>query len=436
MLTVAFETHGCKLNQADSQALAKEFSESGFSQVDNAANADVFVLNTCTVTHVADKKGRQAARAAKRMNPSTFVVVTGCYAQRDRNQLEAITEIDMVLGNSDKKDIVSKVFDRIKVLYAWEDAKVNQPLPVNFDYQFVGKNLNRRMIKIQEGCDQICSYCIVPKVRGRERSIPVNDLISNINDASTQGVREVVLTGTQLGSYGFDLGNSSLSDMVKQLLDECEIERIRISSIQPQEFSDELLDLWQDDRLCPHFHIPLQSGSNKILKNMRRRYSREEYLDSIQKVRSMVPEASITTDVIVGYPDESDHDFEFTMEICDKIKFSDVHVFRYSSRPGTTAYYLQDSVDSNIKSERSKKLIYLAQQCSMEHKRHNVGNQAMVLWEKTMSDTRDEANLYSGLTENYLRVQCQSKYDLVGEITPVVITSYEDSTNKLKAELI
>ena len=430
---VAFETHGCKLNQADSQVLSNEFAASGFIEVETASEADVFVLNTCTVTHVADKKGRQSARAAKRINPSTFVLVTGCYAQRDRRALEEIPEIDMVLGNEDKSSIVSKVLENLP-----NDADSTNDNYLLFDVPspFMTKTVKRRMIKIQEGCNQVCSYCIVPKVRGRERSIPIQKLVSDVNRASSQGAKEVVLTGTQLGGYGFDLNDSSLSKMVKNLLDSCDIERIRISSIQPQEFTDELLSLWEDKRMCPHFHIPLQSGSNKILKNMRRQYTREEYIKAIERVRSRVPNAAITTDVIVGYPSETDQDFRLTTEICDLVRFADVHVFRYSSRPGTTAYYFDDSVVSHTKSERSRELIELSRKYSCEFKRDNVGKEAKVLWEKTDSSMQDQKKVFSGLTENYLRVYCESQSDLTGSITSVLIKQYDDFSNTLMVDIV
>ena len=432
LLKVAFETHGCKLNKADSQVLSNEFAASGFIEVDTAREADVFVLNTCTVTHVADKKGRQSARAAKRSNPSAFVLVTGCYAQRDRRALEEIPEIDMVLGNEDKSSIVSKVLENLPNA---SDSTSDNYLLFDLPAPFMNKTVNRRMIKIQEGCDQVCSYCIVPKVRGRERSIPTQKLVTDVNHASSLGAKEVVLTGTQLGSYGFDLNDNSLSKMVKTLLDSCDIERIRISSIQPQEFTDELLFLWKDKRMCPHFHIPLQSGSNKILKSMRRRYTSEEYIEAIEGVRARVPNAAITTDVIVGYPSETDQDFRLTTEICDQVRFTDVHVFKYSARPGTTARYFDDSVPSHIKSERSRKLIDLSRKYSCEFRRENVGKEAKVLWEKTNSSILEQKKIFSGLTENYLRVYCESRADLIGSITSVLIKQYDESSNTLMVDI-
>ena len=420
------------MNQADSQVLSNEFAASGFIEVDTAKEADVFVLNTCTVTHVADKKGRQSARSAKRQNPSAFVLVTGCYAQRDRLALETIPEIDMVLGNEDKTNIVSKVLENLSTSL---DLRNDDFTMFELPESSTDKNAIRRMIKIQEGCDQICSYCIVPKVRGRERSIPIEKLVCDVNGASSQGAKEVVLTGTQLGSYGFDLHDSSLSRMVEILLDQTDIERIRVSSIQPQEFSGELLELWNNVRLCPHFHIPLQSGSNKILKSMRRRYTREEYVAAVDRVRTSVPNAAITTDVIVGYPSETDDDFLLTMELCDEIKFADTHVFRYSSRPGTTAYYLNDSVDPRIKSERSRKLMDLCRKHASEFRRDREGWEAKVLWEKKTPSTENRINIHSGLTETYLRVHHESYDDLTGLITPVFIKRYDEGSNTLMVDL-
>ena len=265
MPTVVIETHGCKLNQADSQALAQEFAQSGYQVVDSNQLADVYVLDTCTVTQMADRKARQALRAARRRNPGALIVATGCYAQRDPTVLEALPEVDLVLGNTDKGRLVREVVSlRQDVL---------SPCAVGEEPSEKRVHRVRAMVKIQEGCDQVCTYCIVPKVRGREHSIPTDTLVAQVLALEEEGFQEVVLTGTQLGSYGFDIAGASLVRLIELVLNKTTIQRIRVSSLQPQSLGEELLGLWQDSRLCPHFHMPLQSGSDTVLRRMRRRYT-------------------------------------------------------------------------------------------------------------------------------------------------------------------
>ena len=395
---VFIETHGCKLNQADSMKLAKEFTDFGFVLSETKDNADVYILNTCTVTHVADRKARQSVRSFKKKNTDSKVIVTGCYAERDQNELNAIPEIDMVLGNVKKKDIVKTIIEEFN--YDSNDlAFENSSNYLNFNL-----SRTRGMLKIQEGCNQICSYCIVPKVRGREKSVQLRTLISNINSFVDDGFKEVVLTGTQLGSYGFDLEDMSLTKMVAAILDKTNIKRLRISSLQPQELNQDLLSLWKDKRLCPHFHIPLQSGDDEILTKMRRRYSRETYLASVDRVRSVIDDASITTDVIVGFPDEDQSQFENTRKVCEEVGFSDMHIFKFSSRPGTSAHYFKDNISPEIKNRRSSELIEIAQESYAKFRESYDGKHMEVLWESPES-LNSYQQYSSGLTNNYIRVR-------------------------------
>ena len=395
---VFIETHGCKLNQADSMKLAKEFTDFGFVLSETKDNADVYILNTCTVTHVADRKARQSVRSFKKKNTDSKVIVTGCYAERDQNELNAIPEIDMVLWNVKKKDIVKTIIEEFN--YDSNDlAFENSSNYLNFNL-----SRTRGMLKIQEGCNQICSYCIVPKVRGREKSVQLRTLISNINSFVDDGFKEVVLTGTQLGSYGFDLEDMSLTKMVAAILDKTNIKRLRISSLQPQELNQDLLSLWKDKRLCPHFHIPLQSGDDEILTKMRRRYSRETYLASVDRVRSVIDDASITTDIIVGFPDEDQSQFENTRKVCEEVGFSDMHIFKFSSRPGTSAHYFKDNISPEIKNGRSSELIEIAQESYAKFRESYDGKHMEVLWESPES-LNSYQQYSSGLTNNYIRVR-------------------------------
>jgi threonylcarbamoyladenosine tRNA methylthiotransferase MtaB len=416
MRTVAIETHGCKLNQADSGTLVAQFTDAGYRVVPPTEPADVYVVNSCTVTHVADRKARQALRAARRRSPEVVIVATGCYAERSRESLLAMEEVDLVVGNTGKDDLVQYVAE-------WTGEPIGQggdelALPE------ASVTRNRAMVKIQEGCDQVCAYCIVPKVRGRERSIPQPELASLVNQHASRGIKEVVLTGTQLGSYGFDIPGESLTTMLSGLLLETTVPRLRVSSLQAQEIDRDLLDLWADPRLCRHFHLALQSGSDAVLARMRRRYDASGYLDAVERIRETVLGASITTDVIVGFPGESDADFQQTLDLCERVGFAAVHAFPYSVRPGTSAAYLKDRVSPETKAARMKALLESAKRHSSAYRAGIVGETRSVLWEGR--GVRSGGEVWSGLTGDYIRVVTRSSRPLVNEITGVRLVGQED----------
>ena len=413
-MRVAFETHGCKLNQADTLKLSEEFHEAGFEIVKDDDPCDVYVLNSCTVTHVADRKGRNSARAARKLNPNSFVVFTGCYAEREPKTLISIPDIDLVIGNIGKKEILGKVIEELNPEITVPDFSTSHRSMNSFSTR------TRAMVKIQEGGNQICAYCIVPKVRGREKSVPVQSLINQINHLSESGFKEVVLTGTQLGSYGFDLESTSLRQMLASILENTDVPRLRVSSLQPQEIGNDLLNLWADPRIFRHFHVPLQSGSNTILKNMRRRYTSEEYVSSTNRIRSIVPNASITSDVIVGFPGESLTDFRRTSELCREVGFSDLHVFKFSVRPGTSAAHLIDNVDSPTKHKRSQILLEIAEDSFRKFRESNIGKHELFLWEEpSKRGKRAPFPTYTGLTSNYIKVKTESREEMTGVIERV-----------------
>lgn len=388
-LNIEIETHGCKLNFADSQSIAKKFYSAGHNVFgDNEiGHRDIYILNSCTVTHVADSKARQSIRKVKRSNPEAVTIMTGCYAERDKDKIKEINEVDLVITNQEKKDILKKVYD-----YFNEELV---EIPALDTYPLIGRS--RASIKIQEGCNQICSYCIIPYVRGREKSVEPNEIISKINNASRNNIKEVVLTGTQLGNYGFDLKNTDLKELIKQVLIKTSIERIRVSSLQPKEIDNELLDIWKsNDRLCPHFHLPLQSGSDQILKKMRRRYSSEEFIQITSLIKKYLPQASITTDVIVGFPSEKEEDFENTLYTINKSNLNNLHVFPYSVRPKTTAFYLKDHNSPEVIKSRSRELNRISKSITTKSMRNIIGKKRSILWEGK--------NMNSGLTEDYYRV--------------------------------
>ena len=428
MPTVAIETHGCKLNQADSQALAKEFAQAGYQVVGPDVPADVYVLDTCTVTHVADRKARHALRTARRRNPSSLIVATGCYVQRAPLDMEALEVVDLALGNASKSVLVQQVTSLCRealtpcTLGELTDAKG----PAR------GAHRARAMVKIQEGCNQVCAYCIVPQVRGRERSTPTDDLIARIQSLAGEGFQEVVLTGTELGSYGLDIpgaspssdGRAGLKGLLELILCKTAIPRIRVSSLQPQALGEDLLELWQNPRLCPHFHMPLQSGSNAVLRRMRRRYTAEEFALTVERIRTRMPAASITTDVLVGFPGESDEEFQETYRLCQALPLSDMHVFPYSVRPGTSAAHFQDKVSPGTKGERAGLLLGLAQHHAQDFRRRLMGQARPVLWED--GELFNGRWRWSGLTDSYARVYTQDSRPLGSTITDTRLMEERD----------
>jgi len=417
--TVAINTHGCKLNQADSQQLARQFQEAGFVLIQSSAQADVVVLNSCTVTANADSKARSYLRRTRRANPNALVVATGCYAERARDDLLGMDEVSLVLDNRNKQHLVATVA-----------ANLNINLPVGSSDS--SRNTNSRplellrtraMVKIQEGCNQVCSYCIVPKVRGRERSVPAQEIIDEINTRSTTGRREVVLTGTQLGTYGFDLPGTNLTELIRKVLAETTVDRLRISSLQPQEITPELLNLWENPRLCPHFHIPLQTGCDTLLRAMRRRYSTTQFAETVQLIRSKILDAGVTTDIIIGFPGEGAREFAESYTFAESMNFSDMHVFPYSIRPGTTAAHLCNHVDDGIKKERTGEMLELATMKMRQFRLGSLQQVRPVLWNINRSDEPSEE--WIGLTDNYLQVRTQQTDDLANTITKVRLTSLD-----------
>jgi threonylcarbamoyladenosine tRNA methylthiotransferase MtaB len=362
---------------------------------------------------MADSKARHALRAARRRNPRSLIVATGCYAQRAPAELGTLQEVDLVLGNTDKDVLVQEVISlRRDVLtpcaVGEEGHGEDSPGAVQ------GAQRARAMVKIQEGCNQVCAYCIVPKVRGRERSIPTDDLVAQVAALEAQGFQEVVLTGTELGSYGFDIPGATLLSLIELMLSKTTIPRIRVSSLQPQAFGEELLGLWQDPRLCPHFHMPLQSGSDTVLRRMRRRYTADLFAQTVELIRTRVPRASITTDVLTGFPGECEEEFQETYRFCQDIRFSDMHVFPYSVRPGTSAAHFQDRVDPLTKGRRGRLLLQLVREHAGEFRRSLLGQVRPVLWEGRV---RDHDGMWSGLTDNYLRVFTEHSRPLGNTIT-------------------
>ncbi len=461
---VYIETQGCKLNQADSQAMARRFAEAGYRMVDDPAQAGVHVVNTCTVTHVADRKARQALGGAHRANPGALVVATGCYAQRAPQRLAQVEGVGLVLGNS-QKDILVEQVNRLMGIYPVTsreeitDSTYGGTPPQIATPRFANSSglamttpshalrmsgiiaggpgspgsavakyapapgHTRALVKIQEGCNQVCAYCIVPKVRGRERGVHPDALVSQVQNLYAEGYKEAVLTGTQLGTYGFDIPGASLAGLLGRVINETRIPRLRVSSLQPQEIGDDLLEMWEDPRLCPHFHLPLQSGSAQVLKAMRRRYSPQQYVQAVEAIRQRAPRAAITTDVIVGFPGETTHQFQETYDLCQDLRLAGLHVFQYSPRPGTSAAYLSQQVAEAEKRHRMEALLALAGEQARHYRQTLLGTTCQVLWET--SRWVAGVQVWSGLTDSYVRVATASPEPLHNRITPVVMERQE-----------
>jgi len=412
-MKVALYTLGCKLNQAETESLASQFSEAGYQLVASKGIADIYIVNTCTVTHVADRKSRHWLRLARRRNPKAFIIATGCYAQRAPQELIPLS--NLVLNNKDKERLL-EIINNLPLRTSLSSTARNYPSSAGNDTARV-----RSLIKIQDGCHTACTYCIVPRVRSLEYSLPVSQIIEEIKTKETLGYKEVILTGTKVGCYSN--ANMTLSDLIQLILNSTGIERLRLSSLQPQEVSPKLLALWQNKRLCRHLHLALQSGSDAILQKMKRNYSLDDYIKAIYLIKEAIPGAAITTDIMVGFPGESEDDFQQSYRFCQQETFANIHVFPFSPRPGTQAARMPDQIKEQVKKERSQRMLELARQCREKFYEQSVGNKLPVLWEK---ETAQGNSIYSGLTDNYIRVSVHSHKPLTNEILPVKLVKLDD----------
>jgi len=430
---VAFYTLGCKLNQAETESLAEQFSEAGFRLVPPSEPADIYIANTCTVTHIADRKSRHWLRLARRRNPGALIVATGCYAQRAPQELTSIA--DLILRNGEKEHLLEMVNEITGChqepcrgasggLPQIEGEKAD-PLQEHFAR---GRSARTRsLIKIQDGCRSPCSYCIVPSVRSHEYSLPASQIIEEINNRVAADYQEVVLTGTKIGCYKND--GVGLRELVEAILGDTDIGRLRLSSLQPQELSGEFLALWQDaapnangtSRLCRHLHLALQSGSNSVLRRMRRPYSLGDYQEVVNSIRQAISDVAITTDVMVGFPGESDEEFEQSCRFCQQVEFANIHVFPFSPRPGTEAAKMPDQVEERVKKERTQCMLELSQSSRYSFCRQFLGQAVPVLWEK---ETSAGSGIYSGLSDNYIRVFAQSEKPLANKIASARLVSF------------
>ncbi|MBR3254692.1 MAG: tRNA (N(6)-L-threonylcarbamoyladenosine(37)-C(2))-methylthiotransferase MtaB [Clostridia bacterium] len=423
-MKVAFITLGCKVNQYETNAMCEEFIKHNYQIVDKEENADICVVNTCTVTNMSDRKSRQMLRRVKEINPQAIIVACGCYVQVAKEELEQMSEIDLVLGNNEKKEIVKYVEDFIaqkQKIELVEDV-MHQKEYIDFgNVTFTEKT--RAVIKVQDGCDRFCAYCIIPYARGKVRSRNPESVIAEITKIAKEGIKEVVITGIHVASYGKDFKNDyKLIDLLEEINKIDGIERIRLGSIEPLLITPEFLDrLTKLEKICHHFHLSLQSGCDETLKRMNRRYTTEQFSNIVKLLRDTYNDVILTTDIIVGFPEETDEEFEKTYKFLSGIKFYKMHVFKYSPRKGTPAAKNKNQVDGNIKEQRSKKLIELSNKNESEYNKKLIGKKVTVLFEE------EKKGLYKGHTQNYILVYCESNENLENQMIEVNCTKIENN---------
>lgn len=402
MNKVAFMTLGCKTNQYETDALMDIFYRNRYEIVEFDEFADIYVINTCTVTNMSDKKSRQMIRRAKKSNENGLVVVLGCYAQISPEEVGAIDDVDIVIGTDSR----SHVIDYIE---KYREGTTERPLIVVDDIMKINvfeemsvssiSTHTRAFIKIQEGCNQYCSYCIIPYARGKVRSRSMDHILSEVTALTEKGYSEFVLTGIHIGSYGLDLNGVALIDLLEAINQIDGVMRIRLGSIEPRLIDDAFISRIRPlNKLCDHFHLSLQSGSNTVLKRMNRKYTAEMFLSAVEKLRSVFASPSLTTDIIVGFPGETDEEFNETLDFVNQVGFSEIHVFQFSKREGTPAATMPDQVDASVKKIRSERLIDAAHRLSESYKRNFLGTQMEVIIEE-----RKGAEAM-GHTKNYLKV--------------------------------
>lgn len=403
--------------------MAEQFIDNNYEIVNFEEFADVYIINTCTVTNMSDRKSRQIIRRAKQINPNSILVATGCYAQTAKEELEKITDIDLIVGNTEKKDIV-------KIVEEYRDNKNRERVKmsdINKQKEFVDfgsvtyTEKTRAVIKVQDGCNNFCSYCIIPYAKGRVRSRKLESVVKEITEIAAKGIKEVVITGIHVASYGIDFDNNTrLIDLLEAIQKIDGIKRIRLGSLEPNIITEEFVNrLKKVTKMCDHFHLSLQSGCDETLKRMNRKYTAETFEKEVNLLRKTFPDVALTTDVIVGFPGENEEEFNETYKYLSKIRFTKLHVFKYSPRKGTVAAKMKNQIDSTVKEKRSHKLIELSNECEIEFLDRYVGKELKVLFEK------QDGEYIKGHTTNYLVVKAKET-ELENQIKDVKIVSRDN----------
>ena len=428
MKKVSFYTLGCKVNQYETNAMAQKFKESGYEIVDmNDDISDICIVNTCTVTNMSDRKSRHSLRRVKEKNPSAIIAAVGCYAQVAKNDLENMPEIDIVLGNEEKANIVQyveKFIENEKKLIEIEDIATKKEFEDMGQITYTEKT--RAFIKVQDGCNQFCSYCIIPYARGRVRSRNAESIIKEITQIAQNGIKEVVITGIHVASYGRDFGNENgLIELLEKINEIEGIKRIRLGSLEPKIITEEFMQrLSKLEKICHHFHLSLQSGCDETLKRMNRKYTTSEVKEIIERLRRYYDDVMLTTDIIVGFPGETEEEFETTYQFLKQAKLYKMHVFQYSPRKGTRAAVMPNQIDGNIKEARSKKLIELSNENQKMYNQQLVGKEAEVLFED--KEVEDGITYFRGHTQNYVLVKYKTDENLENTLKLIKISDISE----------
>ena len=421
----AFYTLGCKVNQYETEAVIDIFMDNGYQIVDFSEKADIYIVNSCTVTNEAARKTRQIARRAKRRSEDSIVAIVGCYTQAFPEEVSEIEEIDFVMGSNNKSKIINKAEEMLAGNSIDREVKEYKELKEYEDLELKSlSNTTRANVKIEDGCNQFCSYCIIPYARGPVRSRNQQDVVGEIKRLSQQGVKEIILTGTHLGAYGSEKDNSmALTQLMQRLTEIDELKRIRLSSIEGTEIDQKMIDLIaEQDIFCPHLHLPLQSGSNEILKAMNRPYTVEDFKETVAEIREKIPDLALTTDVIVGFPGETEETFAETLKVVKEIGFSKVHVFPYSAREGTPAAKMEQ-INGNIIKEYSKKLRLVNEALMLDYQKDFIGEVKEVLVEEVRDHKTD---LLTGYTDNYLKVLVEGSDEIKNQLVKVKLEESVD----------
>lgn len=433
MKRFAIRTLGCKVNQYETEAMEELFLRNGYQRVEDREVCDVYVINTCTVTSLSDAKCRQQIHRVRRLNPEAVIAVVGCYSQVAPEEIEKIEGVDLILGTKGRARIVELVEEcaasgrQINAVTDLDEDRSYDELPINTEL-----SMTRAYIKIQEGCDMFCTYCIIPYARGHIASRPLHSIREEAERLSDGGFREVVLTGIHVASYGKENGGKEgLIDAIETVASVEGIERIRLSSLEPRWVRREFLErMKQTGKICDHFHLSLQSGSDPVLKLMNRKYDKDTYREKIALIREVFPDAGITTDVIVGFPGETRREFEETVRFCEEIGFSRIHIFPYSPRKGTPAADYEETADGAEKKRRARELAEVEERLRLGFLRSHIGTEAEVLFEEFSGDGMTMA----GYTSNYMRVECPRDFDAINRVRRVRLNALAGEV--LQGELV
>ena len=419
----AFYTLGCKVNQYETEAMTELFASGGYEIVHFEEKADIYIINTCSVTNMSDRKSRQIIRRAKKNNPKAIIAVTGCYAQTAADEVLSIDGVNLVIGTKGRKSIV-EITEALD-----SNSKLNMVGDIMHNHEFEDLKITkyedrtRAFIKIQEGCSQFCSYCIIPYARGPIRSRPENEVLAEIKKLADNGFAEIILVGIHVASYGLDLKNTSLEQLLTEIEKIDNVKRLRLSSIEPMTLNSDFVNkIKHSKKLCPHFHISLQSGCDETLKRMNRKYTTAQYKEIANRLRESFPDVALTTDIMVGFAGETEEEFNKTLEFVKEIDFAEAHIFQYSQRKGTPAAIMENQAAPEIKEKRSKILIEETTKSQNKFLNKHIGTTTEVLFEQKSKD-----KMFEGKTANYITVHAPTDEDLSGQFRNVKLIAVKDN---------